>query len=66
MVADWARGNQIPMRWFDEILSVEPVEDVRIDTCCHLSNTGMELVADELADTLQPILLPPLPESPEL
>ena len=53
-VSSWAEGAGVPTLWFDQVLSSTPVEDVRLDTCCHLNETGMALVADALTQRLSP------------
>lgn len=59
IVQNFADTQQIPTLWFDEILSSQNVEDVRLDECCHLNEKGMALVSDSLTQTLQPLLTGP-------
>ena len=51
-VSSWAEGAGVPILWFDQALSSKPVEEVRLDECCHLNETGMALLADALAESL--------------
>ena len=56
-VGDWAKINQIPTLWFEDILSGHPVEDIRLDSCCHLNKAGTALVSSSLATVIQPMLI---------
>jgi len=56
-VAEWAEASATPTLWFEDVLSGQDVEDVRLDTCCHLNQTGMALVSESLSKMLQPMLL---------
>lgn len=60
---DWRRRLQraaeaqaIPYLFLDELLTDARVEDVRLDTCCHLNGEGHARVADGLARALVPRL----------
>jgi hypothetical protein len=52
----WAAEKSVPTLMFEDILSSLPVEDVRHDSCCHLSNEGTALVAESIADVVAPLL----------
>ena len=53
----WASSNDIPAIWFDEVLASQPVESVRLDTCCHLNALGLHMVGDSLEKVIQPLLI---------
>lgn len=68
VVRGWAEEKQVPSLWFSDILSSQPVEAVRLDTCCHLNADGMAMVSDAMEIILQPMLDDllggPTPEEP--
>ena len=58
-IRDWAEQKQIPSVWFKDVLATSNVEDIRLDTCCHLNRDGMILVSNGLTQRLQPLLSEP-------
>ena len=55
-VAQWGERHRISMVRFEDLMGHRPVEDVRLDTCCHLNAEGTFLLADGLTSVLQPMI----------
>lgn len=52
-VKSWAAANEVPLLDLRPLLAAFPLDDIRIDTCCHLTPKGHAIVADILLLWLQ-------------
>jgi hypothetical protein len=56
VVMEWAEEHAVSQIYFLDVMASEKVEDMSIDTCCHLSARGTEKVAEALEPILVEIL----------
>jgi hypothetical protein len=56
VVMEWAEEHALPQIYFFDVMSSEKVEDMSIDSCCHLSVRGTEKVSEALSPILVEIL----------
>ena len=64
-VKSWASDHQVPLLDLRPLLAKYPLDDIRIDKCCHLTPKGHAIVADILLrwllEHLSPVPLASLP-----
>ena len=60
---EWARANGVAVIEMRPELAKHPLEEIRIDTCCHLSPAGHRVAAEVLARSLNEAGLVTCPSS---
>ena len=58
-VRAWAAKHKIPELLFSEVLEDEPLSEIGIDSCCHLSGKGMRMISNALTPILAESLSSP-------